>query len=111
MIESVSDWMMLSGGGLILLAILILWRMGRHDLKGAAIDTAWQVATGRRTADNPTPIEEKLSEINSETSAAGRTRRAAGTVLNHFVAQFLSLAATVMLIVGLGLLAFGYFWV
>ena len=60
---SANDWMMIWGGGFIVLAILIMWRTSRYDLKGAAFNSAWQVARGKRTAENPTEIEKRLGEI------------------------------------------------
>ena len=72
-----------------MLAILIMWRTSRYDLKGAAFDSAWQVARGKRTAENPTEIEKRLGEITSEASVTGKATRAAGTVIGHFAAQVL----------------------
>ena len=105
-----SDWMMIWGAGVALVAILIMWRVSRYDLAGAAMDSAWQVARGKRTADNPTALEEKLSEIAGEASVTGKARRAAGTVIGHFAAKVASLIAMLMLLAGAALIAIGYFW-
>jgi hypothetical protein len=105
-----NDWMMIWGGGFIVLAILIMWRTSRYDLKGAAFDSAWQVARGKRTAENPTEIEKRLGEIASEATVTGKATRAAGTVIGHFAAQVLGVVAWLMLLAGAALAAAGYFW-
>jgi hypothetical protein len=107
---SANDWMMIWGAGLIVLAILIMWRASRYDLKGAAFDSAWQLARGKRTAENPTEIEKRLGEIASEASVTGKAKRAAGTVIGHFAAQVLGVVAWLMLLAGAALAAAGYFW-
>jgi len=103
-------WMMIWGAGLALLAVLIMWRMSRYDLQGAAFDSAWQLARGKRTAETPTALEEKYREIAGEASVTGKARRAAGTVIGHFAAKVASLVAMLMLLAGAGLIAAGYFW-
>lgn len=105
-----NDWMMIWGGGLILLAVLIMWRMSRYDLKDAAFDAAWQVARGRRTAENPTEIEKRLGEITGEATVTGKAKRAAGTVIGHVAAQVLGVLAWLMILIGTALAAAGYFW-
>ncbi len=105
-----NEWMMIWGGGLALLAILIMWRISRYDLAGAAFDSAWQVARGKRSAENPTALEEKYNEIAREASVTGKARRAAGTVIGHFAAKVLNLIAMLMLLGGGVLIALGYFW-
>jgi hypothetical protein len=101
---------LLAGGILILLGILILWRTSRYDLKGAVIDSVWQLARGKRNADNPTAIEAKLREIRAEATIAGKAKRAAGQVLGHFVAQALGVVALVAIGLGAILVAVGLFW-
>lgn len=107
---SANEWMMIWGAGLALLAALIMWRVSRYDLAGAAFDSAWQVARGKRSAEHPTALEEKYREIAGEASVTGKARRAAGTVIGHFAAKVFNLIAIVMLIVGGGLIAAGWFW-
>ncbi|MBN8913001.1 MAG: hypothetical protein J0H65_13300 [Rhizobiales bacterium] len=105
-----NEWMMIWGAGIALLAILIMWRISRYDLAGAAFDSAWQVARGKRSAENPTALEEKYNEIAREASVTGKARRAAGTVIGHFAAKVLNLIAMLMLLGGGVLVALGYFW-
>lgn len=105
-----NEWMMIWGAGIALLAFVIMWRVSRYDLAGAAFDSAWQVARGKRSAENPTALEEKLRDINAEASATGKAKRAAGTVIGHFAAKVANFIAIIMLLIGAGLVAAGYFW-
>ncbi|MCC7253193.1 hypothetical protein [Hyphomicrobium sp.] len=103
-------WMMIWGAGLALLAVLIMWRVSRYDLAGAAFDSAWHVARGKRTTETPTALEEKYHEIAREASVTGKARRAAGTVIGHFAAKVANVIAMIMLLAGAALIALGYFW-
>jgi hypothetical protein len=105
-----NEWMMIWGAGIALLAVVIMWRVSRYDLAGAAFDSAWQVARGKRSAETPTALEEKYREIAGEASVTGKARRAAGTVIGHFAAKVLNLVATIMLLAGAALIALGWFW-
>jgi hypothetical protein len=105
-----NEWMMIWGGILALAAVIIMWRVSRYDLAGAAFDSAWQVARGKRSAEAPTALEEKYNEIAREASVTGKARRAAGTVIGHFAAKVFTLIAMFMLVAGAGLIALGYFW-
>lgn len=105
-----NGWLMVWGGGLVLLAILIWWRTSRYDIKGAAIESVWQVARGKRTADNLTPIEMMANEIGAEATHIGKAKRTAFTVAGHFMAQVLNVVALFMLLIGLVLAGVGWFW-
>jgi hypothetical protein len=70
----------------------------------------WQIARGKRSADNPTPIEMMASNIGAEASHLGKAKRTAFTVVGHFMAQLLSVVALFVLLTGLVLLAVGWFW-
>ena len=105
-----NEWVMIWGAVLALVAVFIMWRMSRYDLAGAAFDSAWQVARGKRTAENPTALEQKYKDIAGEASATGKARRAAGTVIGHFAAKVLSTFALILLVVGLALIGAGYYW-
>jgi hypothetical protein len=105
-----NEWMMIWGAGIALVAILIMWRVSRYDLAGAAFDSAWHLARGKRTAETPTALEEKYREIAGEASVTGKARRAAGTVIGHFAAKVLNVVALFMLLGGAILIAAGWFW-
>ena len=105
-----NEWMMIWGAGIALFALFIIWRVSRYDLAGAAVDSAWQVATGQRTSENPTALEQKLRDINAGASVGGKAKRAAGTVIGHFAAKVANFIAILMLLAGGGLIAAGYFW-
>lgn len=105
-----AEWTMIWGAGIALVSILVLWRLSRYDLVGAAWDSAWHVASGQRSAESPTALEEKYREIAGEASYTGKARRAAGTVIGHFIAKVLSVAAAIALAAGLALVALGWYW-
>lgn len=105
-----NGWLFIWGGALVLTALLIWWRTGRYDIRGAAVESVWQVARGKRSADNPTPIEAMASEIGAEATAYGKARRTALTVAAHFIAQVLSLVAVFLLLIGIVLLGLGWYW-
>jgi hypothetical protein len=103
-------WLLATGAALIAAGIAIRWRMARYDLKDAAIESAWTLVRGRRTAENPTAIEAKLNDIRLQPTWQGRATRAAGTVAGHFAAQWLSVVALILAIAGLALGLLGWFW-
>jgi hypothetical protein len=105
-----NEWAMAVGGIMALLAIVIFWTTSKYDLKGAAMESAWQAARGRRSADNPTALDDKWNAIRNEATVAGKARRTAGTVAGHFIAQFLSVVATFLLLIGIVIAAIGYWW-
>ena len=104
------EWMMIWGAGIVLLALFVLWRVSRYDLVGAAWDSAWHVARGRRSAESPTALEEKYRDIAGQASVTGKARRAAGTVIGHVIAKVLSVVATVAMLAGLVLIGLGWYW-
>ncbi len=73
---SVQTWLMLAGAALVLFGALLRWRVSNYDLKDAAIDSAWTLARGKRTAENPTALEAKYREIESQPTWGGRAKRA-----------------------------------
>ncbi|WP_334151397.1 hypothetical protein [Hyphomicrobium sp.] len=105
-----NEWMMIWGVGIAVLGLLIMWRVSRYDLAGAAFDSAWQVARGKRSAASPTALEQKYNEIAREASLSGKARRTAGTVIGHFVAKVFNMIAMLMLLGGAVLVAIGWFW-
>ncbi len=103
-------WLVLSGLLLIVLGAVIRWRTARYDLKDAAIDSAWTLARGKRTAENPTELENKFNEIRNQPNWTGRATKAAGTAAGHFISQVLAVVAVVLAVAGLALIAVGTFW-
>lgn len=103
-------WLMASGVALILIGGLIRWRTARYDLKDAVIDSAWTLARGKRTADNPTALEVKFDDIRSQPTWTGKATRAAGTAAGHFASQVLGVVALVLMLAGLALAVLGFFW-
>ena len=105
-----NEWMVIWGAGLALVGMFIMWRVSRYDLAGAAFDSAWQVARGKRSAETPTALEEKYNEIAREASLTGKAKRTAGTVIGHFAAKVFNLIAILMLLAGAVLIALGVYW-
>jgi hypothetical protein len=101
---------MLIGGALVIIGVLIRWRTARYDLKDAAIDSAWTLARGKRTADNPTALEAKYRDIRDQPTWGGRATRAAGTVAGHFIAQVMAVVSLVMVLVGAAMIGGAYLW-
>jgi hypothetical protein len=97
---------MLSGAILVLLGFAIRWKTSAYDLKDAAIDSAWTLARGKRTADNPTALEAKYRDIQNQPTWTGKATRTAGTVAGHFIAH----AALIMMLAGLALGVAGFLW-
>jgi hypothetical protein len=107
---SAQSWLMLTGAAMILLGGLLRWRVSRYDLKDAAIDSAWTLARGKRTAENPTALEAKYREIESQPTWTGRAKKTAGTVAGHFISQALGVVSLVMMLAGLAAMLVGWLW-
>lgn len=101
-------WLMLTGAVLVLAGILIRRWASRYDLKDAALDSAWTLLRGRRTAENPTAIEAKLRDIQAQPTWTGKATKAAGTGIAHMLAQAGQLVAIGLILVGLALVAAGF---
>src|SRR5689334_9597993 len=97
-------WLMLAGAVAVLVGILIRRWASRYDLKDAAMDSAWTLLRGKRTADNPTAIEAKLKDIKSQPTWTGKATKTAGTAVGHLLAQVGQVAAMVLLLAGLAML-------
>lgn len=103
-------WLMAAGAALVLVGILIRRWSGRHNLQDAAIESAWSLALGRRSAENPTAIEAKLRDIQSQPTWTRKATRTAGTAIAHLLAQAAGIVALVLILAGLVLAAVGFFW-
>jgi hypothetical protein len=101
---------MLAGAIAVLAGVLIRRWAARHDLKDAAVDSAWTLLRGRRTADNLTAIEAKLREIQSEPTWTGKATGTAGTAAGHVLAQIGQAVALGLLAVGVALVGAGFLW-
>jgi hypothetical protein len=105
-----STWLMLSGAGLVLIGFAIRCKTSACDLKDAAIHSAWTLARGKRTAENPTALEAKYRDIPNRATWTGKATKTAGTVAGHFIAQVLGLVALILILAGLVLGIAGYLW-
>src|SRR5688572_1459241 len=103
-------WLMLAGAVAVLMGMLIRRWAGRYDLKDAAMDSAWTLLRGKRTADSPTASEAKLRDIQSQPTWTGKATKTAGTAVGHLLAQIGQTLALVLLLGGVVLVGAGFFW-
>lgn len=101
-------WLMLTGAVLVLIGIFTRRWASRYDLKDAAIDSAWTLLRGRRTAENPTAIESKLRDIQAQATWTGKATKAAGTGVAHLLAQAGQVVALGLILSGLALAVGGF---
>jgi hypothetical protein len=102
--------MILIGIAIATLGGVIRWRTARYDLKDAAIDSAWKLARGKRSEENPTALERKFNDIRSQATWARRATKTTGTVAGHFIAQALGVVSLVLMLGGVLLAGLGFFW-
>jgi hypothetical protein len=107
---SSNAWLIVAGAAFIVVGLLLRRWSARHDLREAAIDSAWSIARGRRTADNPTAIEARFRDIQAQPTWTGKATRTAGTAIAHFLAQIAAVAALILILGGLALAAAGFLW-
>ena len=67
-------------------------------------------ASGKRTAENPTALEAKVRDIQSQPTWTGKATKTAGTVAGHFIAQVLGVVVLIMMPAGVALGVAGYLW-
>ena len=103
-------WLGVSGGVLILVGLLLRWRTGRYDLKDELIDSAWQVARGKRSAENPTAVEERLKDLAAQPGTTGKLRSAGGAILGHFLSQVFAVVALIMMLAGVVMIGLEFYW-
>jgi hypothetical protein len=102
---------LLGSGGLLIIIGLLLYRWAsRYDLKGLALDAAWQMAKNRDRLDVETELGKRLKELRSEESNAARARRIAGHATRHVMAQALNVAALVAWAAGAVLIGLALLW-
>jgi hypothetical protein len=103
-------WLMLAGAVTIVVGMLVRRWAGRYDLKDAALDSAWTLLRGKRTAESPTALEIKLRDIQAQATWTGKATKTAGTAVRHFLAQIGQTVALILLLVGVVLVGAGYIW-
>jgi hypothetical protein len=102
----------LSGGSavLLLLGVLCLRWASRHDLKGLAVDAAWHVAWNRKLgAATDTEIAQRLKDVSGEATHVGKARKAAGLAVRHALAQAISLAGLLSIVLGITLIGLAFY--
>jgi hypothetical protein len=99
-----------SGAALIVIGFLLLRWASRYDLKGLALDAAWQVAKNRGRLDVETDLGNRLKELQAEESHVERARMVAGHATRHFVAQVANIAALIAFALGALLIGLAWWW-
>src|SRR5262245_60162823 len=102
---------LLGGGGvLIILGVLLFRWASRYDLKGLALDAAWQVAKSRGRLDVETDLGNRLEERQAEESKVERAKMVAGHAARHVAAQAINVAALISFALGALLIAIAVWW-
>ena len=102
---------LLGGGGVLIILGIFLFRWAsRHDLKGLALDAAWQVAKNRGRVDTETDLGNRLKELQAEESNVQRAKMVAGHAARHVVAQAMTVAALICFAAGAVLIAIAVWW-
>lgn len=103
-------WLMATGAVAVLVGIALRRWAARYDLNDAALDSAWTLLRGRRTAENPTALEAKLKDIQGQATLTGKAAQTAQTAIAHGVSQVAQIVAIFAILIGLALIAGGYVW-
>lgn len=103
-------YLLAAGGILMVCGLLLLRWASRYDLKGLAIDTAWEVAKNRGRVDVETELGNRLKDLRAESSNVGRAKMVAGHAARHVAAQAASVAGLVALAAGVLLIALAVWW-
>jgi hypothetical protein len=91
----------IAAGISILFGLLLRRWAGQNDLVGVVTDSAWQLARGKRRGGQVTDIEERIAGITSAPTAAGKVRRATGSVIGHLLSATAGLAGLVLILTGM----------
>ena len=97
-------YLLAAGGLLIVVGLLLMRWASRHDLKGLAIDAAWEVAKNRRL-NVDTELGNRVQDLRAEGSNVGRAKMVAGHAARHVAAQVASIAGLIALAAGALLIA------
>lgn len=110
--HALSHPFLLAGGVLLILIGFRLWRWSsRHDLKGLAVDAAWQVARnkGHIASVTDSDLAHRVKDLQAEGSNVGKAKKVAGVAARHFAAQIASLAGLVGMLAGAGLIGAAFY--
>jgi hypothetical protein len=97
--------------GLALVVVgFLLWRIaGRWDLKGQAVDSAMRSAWNRRVVISD-ELQERYRDVVDAPTHVKRAGRVAGHAARHLVAQALSIAALIVIALGVALAVLAVAW-
>ncbi len=102
-------YLLAAGGVLIICGLLLMRWASRYDLKGLAIDAAWEVAKNRRL-NVETELGNRVKDLRDESSNTGRAKMVAGHAARHVAAQVATVAGLVALAAGALLIALAVWW-
>ena len=102
-------YLLAAGGILIICGFLLMRWASRYDLKGLAIDAAWEVAKNRRL-NVETELGNRVKNLRDEGSNTGRAKIMAGHAAQHVAAQVAGIAGLVALAAGAVLIALAVWW-
>lgn len=91
---------LIAGGILILMGILFQRYTSRYDFMGMIFTSVWHIMRGRRSKDRLTEIEERLHEISSAGTVAGKARRVTSNVIGHFLAPIIGIISLICFVGG-----------
>jgi hypothetical protein len=101
---------LLAGGGVLIICGFFLMRWAsRYDLKGLALDAAWEVAKNRRL-NVETELGDRVQDLRAESSNVGRAKMVAGHATRHVAAQVASIAGLIAIAAGALLIALAVWW-
>lgn len=101
---------LLAFGGVLLVMGFWLWRWAsRHDLKGMAVDAAWQIAKARGDLKAETELGNRIKDLAGDASNVSRARKATGYAVRHVLAQAASIAAALAMLGGAGIMAAAFY--
>ncbi len=102
-------YLLAAGGVLIICGLLLMRWASRYDLKGLAIDAAWEVAKNRRL-NVETELGNRVKDLRDESSNTGRAKMVAGHAARHVAAQVATVAGLVALAAGALMIALAVWW-
>jgi hypothetical protein len=100
---------LISGTVLIAAGYICREIASRYDFKEILLCSAWQLLRGKRTAQTPTDIEQRLGTITSAPTHLGKARQLGTNIAGHFIAPVLGLIGLLLILGGLVLYWLAYY--
>lgn len=100
---------LIAGAVIFLIGVAFRRYAARYDFAGMAMSSAWQVARRKRSAENPTEIEERMTQIGSAKTTFGKMRRVGSNVIGHFLAPVMGVIGLILYLGGALLIGIGFY--